>query len=296
MDRTRKVPCASSLRVDGRPGRRLRLTLRRTAGRLARPYRAGTRQPARRARVLRARAWKIAAIGTGISGLTFAAARRHYNPSVEVEPYERARRFARCALSGPQPRHEGQWRHPRPAPARGVREDADRQLPVSNFVFCDQKGTPLLELPSSSDDENLNLRVKRSVLKVALRGAAPDVPIHYGMECTDYTQSESDVSLWFRNGQSVQADYVVAADGVGSALRQQLVGDSKRYLGLTCVGRSGFDPAAAPAARGRPLSDARRYGSVGLLLPRPGGLPPVVHRARVVGTRSWCGAPTTRSR
>jgi len=177
---------------------------------------------------------KIAAIGTGISGLTFAAAMRHFNPSVEVELYERD--------ASPDARFQG---YSLGMKANGgipvlrqlglfdkMRTD---MLPVSNFVFCDQKGTPLLELPSSSDDKNLNLRVKRSALKAALRGAAPDVPIHYGMECTYYTQSESGVSLRFGNGQSVQSDYVVAADGVGSALRQQLVGDSKRYLGLTCV-------------------------------------------------------------
>jgi salicylate hydroxylase len=114
----------------------------------------------------------------------------------------------------------------------GMRAD---MLPVSNFVFCDQKGTPLLELPSSSDDKNLNLRIKRSALKAALRSGAPDVPIHYGMDCTAYRQSASAVELHFSNGQSFQADYALAADGVGSTLRQQLVGDAKRYLGLSCI-------------------------------------------------------------
>jgi 2-polyprenyl-6-methoxyphenol hydroxylase-like FAD-dependent oxidoreductase len=43
------------------------------------------------------------------------------------------------------------------------------------------------------------------------------------------------VDVFFQNGQTVQADCVVAADGVGSALRQQLVGDTKQCLGLSCV-------------------------------------------------------------
>jgi 2-polyprenyl-6-methoxyphenol hydroxylase-like FAD-dependent oxidoreductase len=104
-------------------------------------------------------------------------------------------------------------------------------MAVRNFVFCDQTGNPLLELPSSTDDKNLNLRVKRSSLKDGLRGAAPDVPIHYGTECIRYRQTAAGVY----DGRTIQAEYVVAADGVGSAMRQQLVGDRKRYLGLSCV-------------------------------------------------------------
>jgi salicylate hydroxylase len=177
---------------------------------------------------------KIAVIGSGICGLGFAAAMRRNHPDVEVHLYERDRaadvRFQGYSLgmkmSGGIPvlRELGLFDSMRA-----------EMLPVSNFVFCDQKGTPLLELPSGSDDKNLNLRVKRSVLKDALRGAAPDVPIEYGMVCTGYTQDDSGVDLTFSNGQSVHADYAVAADGVSSAPRQQLVGDSKRYLGLTCI-------------------------------------------------------------
>src|SRR5262249_45317340 len=114
----------------------------------------------------------------------------------------------------------------------GLRAD---MLPVSNFVFCDQHGTRLLELPSGSDDKNLNLRIQRSALKAALRSGAPDVPLDFGMACTGYQQTSTDVEVQFANGTSERFDYVVATDGVGSALRQQLIGDQKRYLGLSCV-------------------------------------------------------------
>src|SRR5262249_8001556 len=107
--------------------------------------------------------------------------------------------------------------------------------PVSNFIFCDQHGTPLLELAASTDDKNMTVRVQRRRLKAALRAAAPDVELRYGMEATGYRQTEEAIEVQFRNGQTIKADYVVAADGVGSALRQQLVGDKKRYLGLTCI-------------------------------------------------------------
>jgi len=177
---------------------------------------------------------KIATVGSGICGLTFAAAMRRFNPDVDVQIYERD--------TAPDARFQGY--------SLGMKGDAGipvlRQLgvferlqadmmPVRNFVFCDQKGNPLLELPSSTDDKNLNLRIKRSLLKAGLRAAAPDVTINYGMECTGYKNTDRGIDLQFRNGQTVRVDYVVAADGVGSVLRQQLVGDGKRYLGLTCV-------------------------------------------------------------
>lgn len=49
-------------------------------------------------------------------------------------------------------------------------------VPGSNFVFCDQNGNRLLELPSSTDDKHLNLRFERSLLKA---GQPPGLtPLH----------------------------------------------------------------------------------------------------------------------
>src|SRR5262249_38991202 len=129
--------------------------------------------------------------------------------------------------------------------------------PVANFIFCDQKGTRLLELPASADDKNLTVRIKRSELKAALRSGAPEAPIHYGMQATGYRPTSSGVEVRFSNGQTVSADYVVAADGVGSALRQQLVGDSKRYLGLTSI------VGSAPIALQHPLIDGGYFLMLG---------------------------------
>jgi salicylate hydroxylase len=173
-------------------------------------------------------------IGSGICGLTFAAAMHRFNADVDVQLYERD--------EAPDSRFQGY--------SLGMKGDAGipvlRQLGVFdalrpsmaavwNFVFCDQKGNPLLELPSSTDDKNLNLRVKRSSLKDGLRGAAPDAPIHYGTDCIRYRQTAAGIEVEFHDGRTIQAEYVVAADGVGSAMRQQLVGDRRCYLGLSCV-------------------------------------------------------------
>jgi 2-polyprenyl-6-methoxyphenol hydroxylase-like FAD-dependent oxidoreductase len=129
--------------------------------------------------------------------------------------------------------------------------------PVANFIFCDQKGRRLLELPASADDKNPTVRIKRSELKAALRSGAPEVPIRYGMQATGYQPTSSGVEVRFSNGQTVSADYVVAADGVGSAVRQQLVGDSKRYLGLTSI------VGSAPIALQHPLIDGGYFLMLG---------------------------------
>jgi 2-polyprenyl-6-methoxyphenol hydroxylase-like FAD-dependent oxidoreductase len=176
---------------------------------------------------------RIATIGAGISGLTIAAALRHFDPHVEVQLYERdtdtAQRFQGYSLG-----MKGEYGISVLRQLGVLDQLRADMVPVTNFVFCDQKGHALLELPDGSE-KHLNLRVKRSRLKEALRAAAPDVKINYGMDCTGYRQTPDAIEVLFRNGQTVQADYVVAADGVGSALRQQLIADNKHYLGLTSI-------------------------------------------------------------
>lgn len=177
---------------------------------------------------------KVIAIGAGVSGLTLAAALIRFDPSVEVELYERdadaASRFQGYSLGlkgeGGLPvlRQLGLFEELRPY-----------MQPITNFIFCDQQGHALLQLPSSGDDKHQTLRVKRSRLREVLRSAAPQVKINFGMQCTGYEQTADAIDVHFSNGQTVRADYVVATDGVGSTLRQQMVGDSKRYLGLTCI-------------------------------------------------------------
>jgi len=43
------------------------------------------------------------------------------------------------------------------------------------------------------------------------------------------------VTASFADGSQVEADYLVACDGAGSAIRQRTVGDDKLYLGLNSI-------------------------------------------------------------
>lgn len=46
---------------------------------------------------------------------------------------------------------------------------------------------------------------------------------------------DEDIEVHFEDGTSAQAEYLIACDGVSSALRKPLSGDEKRYLGLTSI-------------------------------------------------------------
>jgi salicylate hydroxylase len=190
-------------------------------------------------------AMNIGVIGAGISGLTFAAAMHRFAPEVHVELYERA--------EDPAGTSHGY--------SLGLKGDAGLAVlktlglydsvvagavTVHNFVFCNQRGQHLLELPSASDERRVTRRINRQDLKAALRAATADTPIHFGMRCVGYRQN-GVIEAEFYDGDSVEVDYLVACDGAASAVRQQMLGDGKRYLGLTAV------VGDAPAAFEHPL-------------------------------------------
>jgi 2-polyprenyl-6-methoxyphenol hydroxylase-like FAD-dependent oxidoreductase len=177
---------------------------------------------------------KITVIGAGISGLTFAAAMQRFSPQTQVEIYERDQSLT----SRPQGYSLGLKGNLGLAVLKtlGLSEQLAQEIAtIPNFVFCNQRGQPLLELPSTGDERRLTQRVGRQALKAALLQAVGPTPIYFGGHCTGYRQSTGDIEVHFEDGTSAQADYLIACDGVSSALRQQLSGDEKRYLGLTSI-------------------------------------------------------------
>lgn len=173
-------------------------------------------------------------IGAGISGLTFAAVMRRFAPETKVELYERdldaTSRFQGYSLG-----LKGDAGLP-VLKTLGLHDLlAQQAITIMNFIFCDQRGQVLLELRATSDEKRLTRRVKRQALKAALLGAIGDTSIHSGMLGTGFRQNDQGVEVQFENGQTASADYLIACDGVASAIRQQMIGDQKRYLGLTTL-------------------------------------------------------------
>src|SRR5262245_14344283 len=130
----------------------------------------------------------IGVIGAGIGGLTFAAAMRRFAPEAKVELFERdlsaTSRFQGYSL--------------------GLKGDgglavlktlglhdllATQAVTILNFLFCDQRGRVLLELPHTDDEKRLTRRVKRHDLKTALIAAIGDTPIHSDMLATGFRQT-----------------------------------------------------------------------------------------------------------
>jgi salicylate hydroxylase len=71
-----------------------------------------------------------------------------------------------------------------------------------------------------------------AVLLEAVRAAAPDA-VRAGAACTAFEQTQDAVTLHLANGESVTGDVLLAADGVHSAIRQQMFGDGRaRFTGI----------------------------------------------------------------
>jgi salicylate hydroxylase len=177
---------------------------------------------------------KIAVIGAGISGLTFAAAMQRLSPETEVEVYERDQSLT----NRPQGYSLGLKGDLGLAVLKtlGLYEHlAQEMVTITNFAFCNQRGQHLLDLLATGNEQRLTQRVQRQALKSALQQAVHSSPIHWGLYCTGYRQGAEGIEVQFDNGTCEQADYLVACDGVSSAIRQQQVGDEKRYLGLTSI-------------------------------------------------------------
>jgi salicylate hydroxylase len=177
---------------------------------------------------------RVAVVGAGIGGLTFAAALRKFAPAAEVTLYE-------CDPA-PDARPDSY--------SLGLRGDAGLlvlkrlglyqaiagdAVVIANFAFLDQRGKLLLDLPAARDDRRRTERVLRSRLRAVVREAAGPTPQVHGRTATGYVQRGDQVEVQFGDGPPVVADVVVGADGVASSIRAQMIGDHKRYLGLTAI-------------------------------------------------------------
>lgn len=175
---------------------------------------------------------KVMIVGAGIGGLALAA-RLKREVSINIAIYERDE----TAFSRSQGYALG-LKGDSGLPALdelGLRDEilgADA-LKVTNFVFTDQKGNELLALPNR-DDRHVTYRVQRDHLKQVLLRAA-GLEVSFGKTCIGYEKTNQGVRVAFSDGSHEVADYVIGADGVASAIRQQMIGGEKHYLGLSAI-------------------------------------------------------------
>ena len=174
----------------------------------------------------------IAIIGAGIGGLTAALALRQVGFSVAI--YEAAEQLgevgAGLTLSkGAQSvlRHLGLY-------ARLVRfASPSVTLPfVHNRTGAILAGKVQSFDPPEVDEDIIVARQCHRADLHALLVAALDIPVHLGHRLTMIEQSSDTARAIFANGDTVDADAIIAADGVRSVARAQLWGESTpRFAG-----------------------------------------------------------------
>ncbi|PVY44003.1 FAD-dependent monooxygenase [Pontibacter virosus] len=175
---------------------------------------------------------KAIIVGGGIGGLCAALALQQ--AGIEATVYEAAPKFkglgagvglAANAMQGLQ--------------RLGVMDDVvARGKQLEALVIFDEHGREI----SNMDTRRLsnkyginNFVIHRADLhEVLLSHLAPDSVV-LGKRCEEIVQRGDQVQIMFADGSHATADLLIAADGISSVVRQQLVPDSiPRYAGYTC--------------------------------------------------------------
>lgn len=133
---------------------------------------------------------------------------------------------------------------------------------VNELCWMDQNGF-LLNRVSISHAKPPAVALHRSDLQSTLLHALPPESIHLGHILVDQKQQRDKIIATFANGQSVEADFLIGADGVHSRVRKQIINDGEPInRGYTIWrGTSSITPAAIPPATGIELyGSGKRFG------------------------------------
>src|SRR5690242_3418691 len=133
---------------------------------------------------------------------------------------------------------------------------------VAELCWMDQNGF-LLNRVRISDGKTPAIALHRSDLQRTLRQALPQSLIHLGHTIVRYEQRGDKMIARFANGNSVEADFMIGADGVHSRVRSQFINDGDPITrGYTIWrGTSPFTPPAIPPETGIELyGRGKRFG------------------------------------
>jgi 2-polyprenyl-6-methoxyphenol hydroxylase-like FAD-dependent oxidoreductase len=173
---------------------------------------------------------EVAIVGAGIGGLATAVALRRAGVAVKV--FERAQRL--------EPLGAGLSLWPnavRALRSLGVADAVqDGRIPRGDGGLWRWDGTPLATDDAAAIERRYGaplVLVHRAELHRALMGPLDEGDVVLGESLTSYEQDPSGVRATFDSGSVVEADLLIGADGLLSAVRAQLLGDEPpRYSGL----------------------------------------------------------------
>jgi 2-polyprenyl-6-methoxyphenol hydroxylase-like FAD-dependent oxidoreductase len=110
--------------------------------------------------------------------------------------------------------------------------------PLTAVRLLDEHGRVLNQADTSGFTARLgydNLAVHRADLQRELLRALPPGIVHLGHRLARFEQTTTHVTAFFENGEQATAEALVAADGIRSRVRRQLLPASQpRYAGYTC--------------------------------------------------------------
>ncbi len=171
----------------------------------------------------------VAIVGGGIAGLTTAIALE--NKGIHVEVYESSNSI-HAAGAGLGLGINAMLAFN----ALGIYDEvvaAGKQMP--SFSIYDDKGGVITRTEFKSEGEIGNFVIHRADLHHILLSKLNPKQIHLGKKLERVEQSAEGVSLYFMDDSPVHCDYLIAAEGIHSVVRNYVAPESKlRYSGYTC--------------------------------------------------------------
>jgi 2-polyprenyl-6-methoxyphenol hydroxylase-like FAD-dependent oxidoreductase len=173
-------------------------------------------------------------VGGGIGGVTAAMAMR--KAGIDATVFERADDLRRVQVgSGIDvwPNGTNVLRTINPDVVERLRE---RSAVITRMTFMNWRTrNVLVDFPVgewSAQAGGWTLGVKRGELHRAVASGLDDTALELGRTLTSFAQDSDHVTARFADGSEERGDVLVGADGFGSTVRRQLLGDSRpRYSG-----------------------------------------------------------------
>ena len=199
---------------------------------------------------------QIAIIGGGIGGLTTALALQQSGFQVDVFEQAPALYDVGAAIAI--------WPNAMRILQRLNLSDAilERAGVMEEIRWVDQKGW-LINRVSIADPKCPAVALHRADLQNILIRALPPSSIHLGHELTDQTQRGDKMIATFANGHTIEADFLIGADGIHSRVREQFLNDGapvdRGYIvwrGISPTIPASIPPATAIEFHGR----GKRFG------------------------------------
>ena len=158
---------------------------------------------------------RVVIVGGGIGGLSAAVALRAAGAHVDV--YEQAHQLGEVGAGVGL--HQNSQRVLR---RLGLGEQVSRiAARILGFRLCRPNGTVVSSQTYGPDTPQLG--VHRADLVAMLAAALPAEVVHTGRRCTQFIQHDGSAAVIFDTGEVIEADAVIAADGIHSVLQQYVV-------------------------------------------------------------------------